>query len=550
MSASNMLLKATIPFVSSAVTKPSGKLSTVDRIMYGIFDPIDGITQLASKAIPDSISKPANKLNNWIADRSGGLIARMPEGGADQFSRDREKAYQARRAEAGQSGFDGMRMVGNIISPVNKVIGGFLPSVGTMPAQVLKGAAGGLLSAAAQPVTQGDFASEKIKNMGSGAAFGAAMPVVTAGIGRVISPNASRNPDLKKLRDAGVRPTVGQTLGGRWNAAEEKLTSMPLVGDMIANRRGAVLRDFNKAVINDVGESIGAKASGVGTEAIAEMSEHASKAQEAARNALGAFQIDDVAAKELANIASMAQSIPDNRAKKSVFDMLNLVKNQASDIGVILPEGYRDLHSKLAASASDLTGSTDDYQKQAGHAIAELKAILEESAMRQNPEAAKALKAANIAWAKQVRLDKAGGKAVSGANGNGVFTPSQLLASIRESDSSVRKRAVAHGKGLMQELAMAGNNVIGNKVPNSGTADRAWLPTLGLLGSTAISPVKTIALTVGGAGMYTDPMQRLLTGAITSRPESAQAAREIVNRSSPFLIPAAGEFGRLFIGGE
>ena len=50
-----------------------------------------------------------NRLNNWLADKTG-LVARLPEGGVDQQVREAEAAYQQRRAAAGESGIDWMRL--------------------------------------------------------------------------------------------------------------------------------------------------------------------------------------------------------------------------------------------------------------------------------------------------------------------------------------------------------------------------------------------------------------------------------------------------------
>ena len=84
------------------------------------------------------------------------------------------------------------------------------------------------------PVTSGDFVDEKLKQVALGSAFGGAVPMVTGGLARMVSPKASVNPKLEMLKAEGVKPTIGQTLGGWANAVEEKAQSLPIVGDAIS----------------------------------------------------------------------------------------------------------------------------------------------------------------------------------------------------------------------------------------------------------------------------------------------------------------------------
>jgi hypothetical protein len=148
------------------------------------------------------------------------------------------------------------------------------------------------------------------------------------------------------------------------------------------------------------------------------------------------------------------------------------------------------------------------------------------------------MKAADTAYANLVRVEGASKNALQSG---GLFTPGQLGSAVRQADQSVRDRATARGTALMQDLAGAGQSVLGNKVPNSATADRLMLGAGGL-GAYALNPAIPAGL-LGGAGLYTSPIQSLLRGAVTARPQAAQAVRNTLLQASPGFVPAGAQIG-------
>lgn len=126
---------------------------------------------------------------------------------------------------------------------------------------------------------------------------------------------------------------------------------------------------------------------------------------------------------------------------------------------------------------------------------------------RNNPaQLAKELANADAAYAKYVRLRNAG---VAAANNEGVFTPSQLMGAVKKADNSVGKGAMATGDALMQDIATAGQNVLPNKIPDSGTAGRLGL---GILAGGGLGYLNPVALAGGAlaAGAYTRPGQAVI----------------------------------------
>jgi hypothetical protein len=91
----------------------------------------------------------------------------------------------------------------------------------------------------------------------------------------------------------------------------------------------------------------------------------------------------------------------------------------------------------------------------------------------------------------------------------------------------------------MQDLSAAGKNLISNKVPNSGTVDRLLLGG-GALASGLANPAIPAGLLLG-AGAYTSPIQSLLRGMVSSRPNLAQPVANAVRQTSPYLTPIGGD---------
>lgn len=502
----------------------------------GLRDPIDGGAQLLTNLLPGGVVQAGNNLNNWLADKTG-LVGRLPEGGVDQQVRQQEASYQAQRGP--DAGVDWARIGGNVLNPANLALASKLPAAASTMGRIGVGALGGAASAAMNPVAaEGDFASNKLQQVGIGAAGGALVPALTAGIGRIVSPAASLNPELQLLQREGVRPTIGQALGGRWNATEEKLQSLPLMGDMISKARNNAREDFNRAALNRVTAPIGTKASETGQAGVQQAGDMVSNAYTQAKNQLGNFRLDRQGVGELQKIRQMADMLPDETARGQFQKLWGTLANDISPNGTIKAKAFKRIDSKLAKEAARFAGAPDAYQQQLGDALGEVRTSITQNALRANPNAAAMMKAADTAYANLVRVEGASKNALQSG---GLFTPGQLGSAVRQADQSVRDRATARGTALMQDLAGAGQSVLGNKVPNSATADRLMLGAGGL-GAYALNPAIPAGL-LAGAGLYTSPIQSLLRGAVTARPQAAQAVRNTLLQASPGFVPAGAQIG-------
>lgn len=510
-----------------APPKPKEDATTrADRLARGLREPIDGGAQLLTKILPEGLVQAGNKVNNWLADKTG-LVGRLPEGGVDQQVRQDEAAYQAARgAEGGK--FDPWRMGGSVVGNLAMGAPFATAATATLPARMAAGAAGGTISGVLTPTTgQGDYWAEKGKQLAFGAAGGAVAPAVAAGVARVVSPNASQNANLALLRAEGVNPTVGQSLGGWANRMEERAMSIPIMGDAIANAREQARQQFNQAAINRTTAPIGANVQGTGQAAVRDAGDAITGAYDAARTALGSFQLDRQGIGEIARIRTMVGSLPPQQ-QRTFNDILATIGTDISPNGTIPAAVFKKIDSKLSQEARRFSGAADPYHQQLGDAFLALQQSITGAGRRANPQADRMFSEADRAYANLVRVE---GAAKSAMNNEGVFTPAQLNMAVRQADQSVRDRATARGTALMQDLSNAGQQVLGNRVPNSGTPERLMLGGAGL-GAYFVDPAIPLGL-LGGAAMYTQPMQGLLRGAVSARPQFAQPVANALRQASP-----------------
>lgn len=521
--------------------QPKGGISRVEKVLRGVADPVDGGAQLLTHLLPGGVVNAGNRLNNWIADKTG-LVGKIPEGGIDQSIAEQEKAYQAKRAAAGESGFDGYRVLGNVISPANAAIASKIPVGATLASRVGFGAVGGAGTSLLNPVAGDDFWSGKGQQVATGAAFGGAVPVVAGGVSRIISPNASKNANIDLLKAEGVRPTIGQTLGGRWNALEEKAQSLPIVGDAITLARQRSGQDLNAAAYRRALDPIGVK--------LPASVQLGGDAVEFTRKSLGqayddllpkiATQADDPFVSSLSNLKAMVSgSAMDPKYSAQFEKILNTrVLDKFQGQNAMTGQTLKDVQSHLTNEIKRFGASQDPDARLLSQALKEVGASLDDLVIRSNPQYADQLKAINTGWANFKRVQKAAG--YLGAD-DGLFTPAQLQGAVRAADRSKDKARFAEGNALMQDLSGAGKAVLTNKVPDSGTAARAMYG-VGALASGIVNPAIPAGL-LGGAAMYTPQAQALLRTLASSRGQSAEAMADALRQTAPFLVPGGAQVG-------
>lgn len=430
-------------------------------------------------------------------------------------------------------------------------VGGAADSVlGALGRGAVGGAVGGLTSAV-DPNSQ-NYWADKAQQVGYGTAAGGVLGPVAHTIGRAISPNIS--PDVQLLMDKGVTPTPGQILGGGFARTEDKLTSLPVLGDMIKNAQQRAVGQFNQAAYNEALAPIGKTFSGnVGQEGIDQVGKTIGQAYDSVLPKMQ-MRIDPQFQADVTNLGQMANSLPDSQQKT----FMNVLKTQIFD--KLGPQGNMDgqtlkgVQSELARTSSGYLKDPSFDNRQLGAAVSALRDAVDSNLTRVNPpDLANELSSANQAWANFVRLRSAA-SSTGAMNNGGVFTGAQLQSAVRANDKSVGKGASATGNALMQDLSGAGQRVLGSKYPDSGTVGRGLMSLLApgsVAAGLATAPTSTLA-TLGGIGIgslpYTQLGQRAAAALLTARPQLAQPVGNAVGRLGTAVIP--GGLSALLSGGS
>jgi hypothetical protein len=521
---------------------PSGldkAVSISESIGKGIMDPITGIAKVVQHALPDHVVEAVNHANNLLAkyDPTGGrIIGVIPEGphgvaslvtgskprtAADDFT-DAQKADDTRvnrdREEAGRgNGEDWYRLAGNFVTPLPGGAEAKGLSLAKATGQAaLKGGALGLASNSEQAPDE-SFAERKAKDVALGVLTGGAVRggvgAATNVAGKVVAPTAREA--AKYLADKGVTLTPGQILGGWAQRAEESLSSVPFLGSAIRGAQKRSVESFSLATVNDALDKVGEKLPDglTGQEAL----KHARKTLSAKYDdVLGSMRGDldhrptprsgpgtAVAIPgqpggtglsfrdELENIRKLGNDTTDHTGmdepeRKKLNHLIdNIVIPRFNKYGLTSGDTLKNLDRILDEEAGKaLSGSAP--KTQLGGAIKEIDAAMKRMIYNVNPDKAEDLANTDAAWALFKRSQRAG-SSVGAMSNEGFFTPAQYLNAAKALDKTVGKRAASEGDALGQKMAEAGKDVIGLKVPDSGTPERAMTAMAGKAGLEALA---------------------------------------------------------------
>jgi hypothetical protein len=401
---------------------------------------------------------------------------------------------------------------------------------------IAEAALSGAVAGGLQPTQGGEnFAVEKAKQAGFGAAGGAVAGVAGKALSGAIAPRLG--PDAALLASRGVRMTPGQMAGGMAKRAEDSVASVPVAGSFIGAAQRESVHSFNRAVIDDALAPIGAKLP-AGTEPGREAVRYADDAVSDAYNRVLprlALRADAQFNSDIQTLRTMASNMPRDQADQYERILANHLFDRLAPTGTMLGGDLKIAESDLGRLASQYRGSALASERQLGDAIRETQEVLRDSLMRQNPKDAPELQKINAAFARLVRVE---GAASNRSTSGGVFTPGDLLTAIKRGDTSSRKKAFATGGALGQDFAEAGQRVLPQKTPNSGTPERAmWAGLLGQGGM--IEPKTAIAL-----GLATAPYTGPALTAVNRLAQPAGPVRQGISNTAQalgaLLAPAFG----------
>ena len=370
------------------------------------------------------------------------------------------------------------------------------PFLGAARAATLGGKiARGSLQGAAYGAAYGAGNAEEMEDVTGQAAIqgamGGALGGVFSGAGAVLAPKVSQaTQKLMKNNDL----TYGQMSGkGMFNTLEQKLGS---VVNNVKTARNRATAGWNKEIAEEVLRPLGKtlpdsikdnnSASRYITQAVNEAYNEAFDGMSLKFNKKLSAQLDDV----------LSQSGLTGVAKKKLKSELSKIKSLArkKPTGRFVKDADTTIKNRIAAFRK----STNLNESPLEEPLRKARDIFKNEVIEQNP----------IQGAKWIATDRAYGqvasfqKAVGSGNKAGQFSPNQMKNAATEGVGSASKRiSKANQSGYLQRLSGEAEDVLGDYVPDSGTAGN-YLLNAGVAGY--INPNALIAYV--GAELAYSPM--------------------------------------------
>jgi hypothetical protein len=327
-------------------------------------------------------------------------------------------------------------------------------------------------------------------NLGTVAA-GAALPAALSGVGKVASKGVQRmnRPEVQRLREKGVQPTVGQTLGGSFNRLEEAAQAVPFLGVRKARERAQ--GEWRKSFFDDALAPLGKKVDDADPQQMLIQAEGAiDEAYDAARALMPDGMVVNNGLRE--SLATVKSKVADGGIALNGDELrdFNRVWKNLQPLFANKGKVSQAELQKIDKALSNQAGKSNN-SKEMKEAIGELRAAFTDAVGKNNPAYKEAYDKAQRSFMGLSRLRDAASKDAEGA-----FTPGQAVTATRKQDRSASKGTT--GEGYLQREAQDGRRVLGDKVRDSGTAENL-LGSGGLLAG-AINPATTAATIAGIAG--------------------------------------------------
>lgn len=386
---------------------------------------------------------------------------------------------------------------------------------------------GGLLGSAA-PLGTGD----SFERGAAAGMFGGGLSAIGgAALKSTLQPNLP--PGAQNLIDSGVTLTPGQRLGGTAKRIEDGATSIPGAGDAIRSAQRRSFSDFNRSVANRALAPIKATLpAGIDGRAAVEYTESAlGDVYNAVLGRIKVVRADPQLAAEIQSLRQMVRQSPMPAEVQAQFDTVlqNQLSGKLQGQSAMTAQTFKEADSEIGRLATKYSADASVDKQLLGDALTEAQASMRRWLERAaGPNNSADVKAANKGWAEFKRMQRA--STFLGAE-DGIFSPANYLNAVKALDKSKDKGAYARGGALGQDLAEDAVRVLGQKVPDSGTAFRTGInqsPISSGLVATASLPV---------AGMYASPqIQRALQTIMTGkRPALATKAAAELEAAMPAL---------------
>jgi hypothetical protein len=309
--------------------------------------------------------------------------------------------------------------------------------------------------------------AERAKNVTDNLAtvgVGAALPAALSGVGKVASKGVQRmnRPEVQRLREKGVQPTVGQTLGGSFNRLEEAAQAVPFLGVRKARERAQ--GEWRKSFFDDALAPLGKKVDDADPQ---QMMIQAQRAVDDAYDSARALMPDGIVVNNgfRESLGAIKTKVADGGYGLNgdeLRDFNRVWKNMQplfANKGKVSQKDLQKIDQALSSTAGKSNAS-----KELKQAVGDLRATFSDYVGSKNSAYKEAYGKAQESFMGLARLRDAAAKDAEGA-----FTPGQAVTATRKQDKSASKGTT--GEGYLQREAQDARRVLGDKVRDSGTAE-------------------------------------------------------------------------------
>lgn len=413
--------------------------------------------------------------------------------------------------------------------PISTAVGGAAPYMAmpfsTVPRAAASGAASGFIESEGDPTAAA-----------MGAGLGAGMTGLTQRLIRPVRPS----PQAQGLMQEGVQPTVGQAVKERGSIGhmaamtEEKLQSVPFIGDAISHARRRAVGELRTAAIRRAVPAGKEMPKGTVREVLDQLGGMYDEGYRAVYGG-ASFPLRPNNYKSIQRVIDDKQYMLTGDAREQVKGFLTSLMAPGIKDGAYSGEALQRAISTLRARSREGLKSGDAVTRDMGRMYGSLgRALGRWRDQNLPPSQVQKIHSLDGKYAHYKRIEDASTRAGAEV---GDFTPAQLAAAVQRTD---RKSKYAKGRALMQDLSDPGKLVLQSKFPESGTTPRMLMGGGGLAGAYALDPA--IAASYGGATGaawlgQTRPIQKYMLGGFPiQQSPMLQAAPSLAGKLSPLLL--------------
>lgn len=485
---------------------------------------------LGGKGIVPWITGGVSYVDALLDGRDAGIAS---QAGRDA-TRDTMDAYQRENPVANF----GLQLLGGLATPGLGAAGNYVADAAGAERLARASAVGGATGMGSGLLnSSGDLNNRLQQTLVGGAVGAGSAGILDSATQRLLggaTKAATASPSAARLMSReGVDLTPGMMaqdirgIGPILRSLEEGASSIPFAGSPIAGARQQTVESFNRAAINRALEPLGEtlpKNVRAGYDSIEHAQGAVSRAYDRALEGVS-FKptqsfYDDLG--QTINQTLADAGVPQSRQLSQQIRDRVFRNMEYSDSSINGPQ-FKAIESELGTLASEALESTDGATRALGRSYQRVQEAMRSGLREQNPDAAAQLKDANGAYARLMRVERAAASTASQAN-DGVFSPTQLGQAVGQMGS---RRASARGDALMQDLAVAGRNVIPSRVGDSGTATRGAVTGLMAGAASGVPVAGTLAIPVVATSIaYSKPAQAAIN-AIYRATDNGSAQRAL-----------------------